>query len=65
MISMETGISDIQKTKDGNVIITFCVYPSCEDFLTITIDKHTAKEIADFWSENFSLAAQLKADKRK
>ena len=65
---METGISDIQKVKDGNdtnVKITFCVYPSCEDFLTIIIDKHTAKEIADFWSDNFSLAAQLKEAKRK
>ena len=62
---METGISDIQKTKDENVEITFCVYPSCEDFLTLTIDKRTAQEIANFCHENLSLAAQLKEDKRK
>jgi hypothetical protein len=62
---METGISDIQKTKDGNVQITFCVYPSCEDFLTIIIDKNDVKEIGKFWSDNFSYAAQLKEAKRK
>ena len=45
---METGISDIQIIDKDKVEITFCSYPNCEDFMTITIDTKTAWEISNF-----------------
>jgi hypothetical protein len=60
---MEHGISDIQKTKDDDVEITFCIYPSGDDFLKLTIDKETAWEIADFCKDKLSYGAQLKENK--
>lgn len=59
---MEHGISDMQKTKEGNVEITFCSYPSAEDFMKIIIDKSTAWEIARFCESHLSYGAQLKGE---
>jgi hypothetical protein len=61
---METGISDIQKIADDKIQITFCVYPSCEDFMTLTLDKKTMWEIKEFCENHLSYKAQLKAKKK-
>jgi len=62
---MQTGISDIQKMPDNNIEITFCTYPNCEDYLTLTIDERTAWEIHDFCQKKLSYGAQLKNEKIK
>jgi len=62
---METGISDIQKIADNRVQITFCTYPGCEDFLTLTIDERTACEIADFCKQKLSYGAEKIAKSKK
>ncbi len=58
---METGISDIQINKQGNVEITFCIYPNAEDFMTITVDKGTIWELHDFCQHRLSYGAELRA----
>lgn len=57
---MDTGIASIELTEDGKVKIVFCTYPSCEEYMTLIIDKKTAWEIKDFCLENLSLKAQNK-----
>jgi hypothetical protein len=60
---MDTGISDIQKTKDDKVEITLCTFPSGDDFMKITLTKEQAWEIADFCHSHLSYGAKLKEEK--
>ena len=64
---METGISDIQIIDEvkQKVEITFCVYPSCEDYIKLIVDYRTLWEITSFTKDNLSYAAHLKRQKTR
>ncbi len=55
---MITGISNIKEIAQDKIQITFCVYPDCENFMTIIIDARTAWEIVDFCRTKLSYGAK-------